>query len=667
MIKWNQVNKEKLFFSDVTKVHIFLLLSLSLVLVFGLDVEADENDVGSNIEIEDEWYNDEQDFVWEINGTYNGILYIYYVFEYEDNPAAEWKLYENITIANESAPNDNVTKGIFSFDFPEGSGFYKIESNFSMDDGMSELGEGFDNFTGDALKFDNTNPVITVNSFILELKSEEDSSISWDGTGNIYDSTSWNKNGDIDSTLLKNLTLDYTITDEHSGIRVSQIQYSEDNFTTWEDYSESDVIKLDFSTIYIRIGVMDLAGNYVEYKEDPIDIENLPINDGGPAEDDSKVIVEEDESNNNLIFVVLIIVGIAFAFYKHEQGKAVNRGKNVLSSERTECPNCSVLVPRGSTSCTFCGEVWGKNNNTIFANPFSEATNEKQEEVIPRTGEILIGSDIDRWKIEVGARSCVGGRKNNEDSISWNTFLKITDDIPHSIKLGIVADGVGGHNRGEIASSMLISTFNKVVSEDVNNPFHTELFSTKEHKEILEKAYHNANKTIFEKAQDQDYNGMATTAVSIYIWEDSKGNNGFLIGNVGDSRGYLINKKEIRQITKDDSEVQKLIDQGKISEEEAKNHPHKNVITQAIGNKEKITPRIEAYDLQKCEFDYVLLCSDGVSDKMNEKELHKIIIQFENPQDACDRIVKIINRTNSNHDNNSLILIKFPNLFKGEV
>ena len=140
-----------------------------------------------------------------------------------------------------------------------------------------------------------------------------------------------------------------------------------------------------------------------------------------------------------------------------------------------------------------------------------------------------------------------------------------------------------------------------------------------------------------------------------------------MIGNVGDSRGYLINKKEIRQITKDDSEVQKLIDQGKISEEEAKNHPHKNVITQAIGNKEKITPRIEAYDLQKCEFDYVLLCSDGVSDKMNEKELHKIIIQFENPQDACDRIVKIINRTNSNHDNNSLILIKFPNLLKGEV
>ena len=86
MIKWNQVNKEKLFFSDVTKVHIFLLLSLSLVLVFGLDVEADENDVGSNIEIEDEWYNDEQDFVWEINGTYNGIIESQIFYRRIENP-----------------------------------------------------------------------------------------------------------------------------------------------------------------------------------------------------------------------------------------------------------------------------------------------------------------------------------------------------------------------------------------------------------------------------------------------------------------------------------------------------------------------------------------------------------------------------------------------------
>ena len=160
--------------------------------------------------------------------------------------------------------------------------------------------------------------------------------------------------------------------------------------------------------------------------------------------------------------------------------------------------------------------------------------------------------------------------------------------------------------------------------------------------------------------------GIKTWQIQIKWNTDSNENNGFLIGNVGDSRGYLINKKKIEQVTKDDSEVQKLLDEGEISQEDAKNHPRKNVITQAIGNKEKITPRIEAYDLQKCEFDYVLLCSDGVSDKMNEKELHKIIIQFENPQDACDRIVKIINRTNTNHDNNSIILIKFPNLFIGD-
>ena len=121
--------------------------------------------------------------------------------------------------------------------------------------------------------------------------------------------------------------------------------------------------------------------------------------------------------------------------------------------------------------------------------------------------------------------------------------------------------------------------------------------------------------------------------------------------------------ERIEQVTKDDSEVQKLIDAGEITESEAKNHPRKNVITQAIGNKKTIEPRFETYRLKDSEFDCILLCSDGVSDKISDKEIHKIVNQFDNPQDACNRIIKIINRTNTNHDNISLILIKFPNLF----
>ena len=653
-------------FPKVKRVGTFLLLTVFLALAFSSDAKAEENIVSSNIEIENKWYNVEQEFVWELNGTYNGTLEIYYAFDKEESSVdnSKWILYNSFFI-NVSVPNDDLKNGSFTFDFPSGSGFYKIESNFTIDNGTPEF-ENFDQFTGDSLKFDNTAPVITFNSFILELKSEEDSSISWNGTGDIYDSTSWNKNGEIDSTVLKNLTLDYTITDEHSGIRASQILYSEDNFTTWNDYSKLDVIELNFSTLYIRIVVMDYAGNYVEYKEDSIDVDNLPVEAKDlPVDDSSKTIVDGDDSNNNLIFIVLIVIGGAFAFYKYEQGKILENENGVINSERSECPKCNVLVPKGSISCNFCGEVWG-NNNAILTNPFSEETAKREKEIVPRIGEILIDIDTERWKIEVGARCCVGGRKNNEDSISWNTFLKITDNIPSSIKLGIVADGVGGHNKGEIASSMLISAFNQAVSESIDGQFNSNTFNEKEHKNILENAYHTANNHIFEKAQNKNYSGMATTAVSVYIWEDANKNNGFLIGNIGDSRGYLINKKEIKQVTKDDSEVQKLIDDGEITNEEAKNHPRKNVITQAIGNKKNIIPKVETYNLQNIDYDHILLCTDGVSDKMNEKELHKIVNQFSNPQDACNRIVKIINRTNSNHDNNSLILIKFPNLLLGD-
>ena len=90
----------------------------------------------------------------------------------------------------------------------------------------------------------------------------------------------------------------------------------------------------------------------------------------------------------------------------------------------------------------------------------------------------------------------------------------------------------------------------------------------------------------------------------------------------------------------------------------------KNVITQAIGNKKNITPRITTHHLEKMGYDTILICSDGVSDRLANAEIHKTVKKYDNPQDVCDRIVKVINRTNSNHDNISVICIKFPNLFQ---
>ncbi len=484
-------------------------------------------------------------------------------------------------------------------------------------------------------------------------------------SGNASENKDWNGTEKIDYNSFSTLKIEIAdISDEGgSGISKIEIEYSNDN-ETWTTYDNATGIELSSASIQIRVTVTDNVGNTKEYVVGKtIEVINVPVK-------------EDPESENNLTIIALLIVaalvgtGVA---YKYRQKQILDLENGNIKTKPVEkgpppikCPKCSVLIPAESKSCAFCGTGWDDVGNAFLSNPFADSKKQITKEIIPRKGEILIGDNLDRWKIETGARSSVGGRENNEDSISWNTFLRTTSDIPHSIRLGIVADGVGGHNKGEIASSLVISAINKSVSKSVNDPFHTEVFTSQEHVKILENAYHHGNEEVFDKAQNDEYRGMATTAVSVYLWEDENENNGFLIGNVGDSRGYLINREEIKQVTKDDSEVQKLIDEGLITDKEAKNHPRKNVITQAIGNKKTIKPRIESYNLRDSEFDCILLCSDGVSDKITDKEIHKIVNQFDNPQDACNKIVKIINRTNTNHDNVSLILIKFTNLFAGD-
>ena len=168
MIKLNQASRERMSFPKVKRVSIFLLLTVFLALAFSSDAKAEGDIVSSKIEIENKWYNIEQEFVWELNGTYNGTLEIYYAFDKEDSSVdkAKWMLYDSVSIKNVSVPNDDLKNGSFTFDFPSGSGFYKIESNFTIDNGTPEF-ENFDQFTGDGLKFDNTAPVITFNSLSL--------------------------------------------------------------------------------------------------------------------------------------------------------------------------------------------------------------------------------------------------------------------------------------------------------------------------------------------------------------------------------------------------------------------------------------------------------------------------------------------------------------------
>ena len=230
-------------------------------------------------------------------------------------------------------------------------------------------------------------------------------------------------------------------------------------------------------------------------------------------------------------------------------------------------------------------------------------------------------------------------RTQNEDSFYASDFIKNTGYI-------IVADGMGGHNAGEIASKMAVDTIREYFSENADWKTVNDI------RRILKESIEQANKKIFEKSQKDEFLfGMGTTIVLCIIEE-----NNLYIANVGDSRLYHIKKDVINQVTKDHSLVQELIDQGEISEEEAENHPNKNVITRAVGTNEEV--EIDFYKFCADENDTVVICTDGLSNMVKKEEILNISNEY---GDVCECAKKLVDEANLNGgpDNITVAVIRF--------
>ena len=205
-----------------------------------------------------------------------------------------------------------------------------------------------------------------------------------------------------------------------------------------------------------------------------------------------------------------------------------------------------------------------------------------------------------------------------------------------------VADGMGGHAKGEEASKIALNAIARAVIP--------ELFNDTPFTELLEKGIQNANQDILDyTAKYPESSGMGTTSVCAVV----KGNEVHL-ANVGDSRAYVISDDEIRGVTKDHSYVQALVDEGKITQAEAREHPKKNIITKAVG----ISPSVEADKsiLTLDSDESLLLCCDGVIAHLPDEDIHKIINDSPDPQSACQKIVDTANERGGS-DNISLIIL----------
>jgi protein phosphatase len=227
-------------------------------------------------------------------------------------------------------------------------------------------------------------------------------------------------------------------------------------------------------------------------------------------------------------------------------------------------------------------------------------------------------------------------RNNNQD------FVYASDQMVGALScLWIVADGMGGHAAGDIASRLCVETMIDTISNSKQEgPVR-----------ILAEAIRSANEVVCEKARSTpDLEGMGTTVVAATVDEGC-----LYIANVGDSRLYLIDDERIEQITHDHSLVEEMVRAGRIRADQARNHPKKNIITRAIG--EEGVPEIDFFDVALNPGDILLLCSDGLSNMVEDEQIFRIVRREADLHSAGQRLIEAANRAGGT-DNISVVLAK---------
>jgi len=250
----------------------------------------------------------------------------------------------------------------------------------------------------------------------------------------------------------------------------------------------------------------------------------------------------------------------------------------------------------------------------------------------------------DKTKFEVGKATHPGHRRDhNEDSLGF-----FVPEDPNQLAgrgaIYIVADGMGGHEAGAVASDR---AWRKVIDEYYYGDPSLGI------RESLERAITIANEEIYRLAtQNPTWSGMGSTIVAAVL----RGENELYVANVGDSRAYLVHGDEIRQITKDHSWVQQQVDAGIVSPEEAKVHPRRSAITRCLGRRPDV--EVDIFDEEFHPGDKLVLCSDGLCDVVRDEEIKKAVSEYK-PQEAVERMVDMANHRGG-PDNITAIAIGYP-------
>lgn len=240
-------------------------------------------------------------------------------------------------------------------------------------------------------------------------------------------------------------------------------------------------------------------------------------------------------------------------------------------------------------------------------------------------------------------------RKVNEDSM---LCLNLNDEfqLDRKVSMFIVADGMGGHNAGEVASSMAVQEIlsyvkEKITSRQINWNDEESIF------DVVRNSILSANDKIYKKAiLNSECLGMGTTLSMALVLD-----NTIYIGHIGDSRVYLVDANGVVKLTEDHSLVAELVKNGTIKPEEANNHPQRNIITRALGT--EFTTEVDTVRAEVKHEGYIVLCTDGLSNLITEDEIRKCILRAPSIDTACNELIETA-KDRGGHDNITVIIIK---------
>ncbi|MCI0636804.1 MAG: Stp1/IreP family PP2C-type Ser/Thr phosphatase [Actinobacteria bacterium] len=237
-------------------------------------------------------------------------------------------------------------------------------------------------------------------------------------------------------------------------------------------------------------------------------------------------------------------------------------------------------------------------------------------------------------KVVVGSATDIGQvREGNEDS------LLIVEP------LYAVADGMGGHRGGEVASTLALETVQQLFEQRLGS---------------LADQVAEANRAVFERSRnDRSVSGMGTTLTAALV-----DGNRVHLAHVGDSRAYLFRGGELSLLTEDHTLVHKMVVEGEITTEEAETHPHRSILTRALGVDQSVI--VDVGDIAVADGDRILLCSDGLTGMVTDGQIREILAEAPEPQEAVDRLVTVANRAGG-IDNITAIVLDFSDDGSGPV